>query len=232
MTRLYLTDGESRRAGEGTLLVVRPMMPQPSPHVSIHGRPLGIVWPGFHPPVTNIGIDRAPEVCPYGKPGNAVLGREAWASSKDFDGQSAGMLAESDSIWYRASIDPLTATPIQAAHGRWRPASQMPGHAVRHRLRVVKVECRQIGSVTVDETIQAGCKIYVNPEGCPPGKVRPMIAITGRFPACDFMPKGKPETWEEANYHRATYASGWMERFAKKAPWPDGWAWFVTLERT
>lgn len=237
MRRLYLSDAEARRAVDGPLLVVRPMMPQPSPHVTMGDRrPLGVVWPGTRPPVTNIGIDRAHEACPYGRPGDVLLAREAWACSQDFDGQPiAGQLADSDSIWYRASIAPREemgiATPMEASHGHWRPAPQMPAHAVRHRLRVVRVTCRPISSITEAEVGATGCPIPISTDGCPPGKGRPLLSLTGRYPAIGFMPDGPRSAWTTADYLRAIYASAWMERHGKRAAWPGAWAWFITTEK-
>ncbi len=228
--RLYLSDTESRRAGEGSLLVVRPAYFQP---LRWQGRWIigSIILPDAEL-AEHMQKTSAPSAV-----GDVVPAREAWACSKDFDGQPiAGMLAESDSIWYRASIEPLEAdgiaTPTQAAHGQWRPAPQMPGHAVRHRLRVVKVECRRVSSITEAEVLASGCLIPVSTDGCPEDKARPLLALTGRYPAMDYMPKGPRSTWTTADYLRAIYASAWMERHGKRAAWPDGWAWFVSTEAT
>ena len=251
MRRLYLSDAEARRAVDGPLLVVRPVNPQPPPPQPNGGGlsfadaldvwgprtgrrrgevfvPCGSI--GHLPSEMKSGI-RSPWAA-----GDVLLGREAWACSQDFDGQPiAGQLADSDSIWYRASIAPREemgiATPMEASHGHWRPAPQMPAHAVRHRLRVVRVTCRPISSITEAEVGATGCPIPISTDGCPPGKGRPLLSLTGRYPAIGFMPDGPRSAWTTADYLRAIYASAWMERHGKRAAWPGAWAWFITTEK-
>jgi len=141
----------------------RIMKPQPSEHVSIHGKPLGIIWPGKHPPVTN---SRDPEEwlreCPYGVAGDRLWVRETWyddferapgeANEMNIDRFDDGRV---EGIEYRATHD---CSNFEAGcpcdpegdgkRSEWRPSIFMPRWASRLTLEVIAIRVERLQDIS------------------------------------------------------------------------------------
>lgn len=142
--RLHLTDIESRQAATGQVLIARPVDITPVGSFVTHDDG-AVSW-------TEVSdIDRicvpAPKwrrAAPPWGPGAAVLGREAWAIRPD----ARGVTCSDGETIYRADD----------RHGsrRWTSSATMPDKRVRHKLRAVRAEFREIASIREREAALAG----------------------------------------------------------------------------
>jgi len=131
-----------------------------------------------------------------GKTGDRVWVRETWACSQDYDGQSvSGVICESDAIWYRASIDELTTTGIESAHGQWRPSIFLPRWASRITLDVLAVREEPLQAITEEDARAEGVELAW-PSGTESDRPLPASHLFGFRHA-----------WDKLNGKRAPWAS-------------------------
>lgn len=119
----------------------RVMKPQPCDHESIHGKPLGVLWPGKHPPATQTS-DRAEWIagCPYG-----AVGERLWVRETFISGEERG-----STVWYRAS------QKNQRINVRWSSPIHMPRWASRLTLQITELRVERLQSISDDDAQAEG----------------------------------------------------------------------------
>ena len=107
------------------------------------------------------------EVCPYGLPGDRLLGREGWRTVAEADALPPRELTPAHRVWYEA--DGLD----QAGAGRYRPGMFMPRWASRISLVVVQVRVERLQDISEADAIAEGIERYPNNPGRFLSKHRP-----------------------------------------------------------
>lgn len=133
-------------------------------------------------------------------------------------------------IWATLSDPANYAIDSRAADRRWRSAAIMPRWASRTTLRVVSVVVKRVGEVTEEEARAWGMRIPVTKDGCPKGKVAPLLTISGPIMPHEFSKKRWTD-WTEEDFYRFEFALEWQRQYRKRYPWPSTWAWGVRVER-
>lgn len=83
---------------------------------------------------------QALNMCPFGVPGDQLLGRETWAPGGTPDG--------GDGVYYRADGDPCPE--------RWRPSIHMPRWASRITLEVTERRIQRFHEITTEDIAAEG----------------------------------------------------------------------------
>lgn len=231
MKPLYLSNAEARQAATGRVLAIRPVRPQPPDGFNRLDRFVGewATWENDVPQklasgVTGLGMWTAQS--PW-KTGDVVLGREAWTARtiEQINQHVARALTSEEVkrrgwIWYRADNNLLS---------RWISAARMPDWAVRYRLRAIKIECRQLGSVTEEESrvLVPHCPVCEPPACGHWGRGAiddPLAGAAGGRPyrQCGGVCDGLTAAGQ--------FQVEWCKDRGKRVLWPDGWVWFVQFE--
>lgn len=92
-------------------------------------------------------IERA---CPYGRPGDRLWVREAWAPHPQDTG----------TVFYRATVEDEPGFPIWS--GPWRPSIHMPRWASRISLEVTGVRVERLQDISVADSIAEGLGEYAS----------------------------------------------------------------------
>lgn len=194
------------------------------------------VWPSDGPKcLMSWGRDVNPNIedavsrhSPFGQPGDLLWGRETWGTVPM---RRRGDPAQpTDEIVYRATDDLLPEDHQYV--GRWRPPIHMPRWASRLTLEVLDVRAERLQEISEVDVLAEGTQFPVDNAG------RPLLAISGRYPPCDYLPVGAidPSTLklkDQAAYIRAHFASLWDPIHAKKGfGWEaNPWVWAVSFRR-
>jgi hypothetical protein len=93
----------------------------------------------------------------------------------------------------------------------WRSPMMMPRRVSCITLEVVEVRAERLQQITMADCIAEGVKIPVTIKGCPPGKGRMLLQLTGPgphgdFAPCKYLPRREAQRTEEA-FYRAHYAA-------------------------
>ena len=164
---INLRDWEARANQAGRLkMLVRPAKPQPiSPGEGAYfdaynGGPEWTWWTPDNRQYLSQIIR-----CPYGKPGDRLRGREAWALvNADEDGiddwVDMGPIPNQLpwpgwQVWHRAGHSWAYDHPDDRGF-RWRSAITMPRWAVRNWLEITEVRCGRAQEMSEDEAVAAG----------------------------------------------------------------------------
>jgi len=175
---------------------------------------------------------------PFGGIGSRLYVKESWRTREREDGTD-GVVFKADNTFHpiddnRASADAWVAAHANGKHGdAWRPSMYMPRWASRIELEVTSVRVERLQSITQADVIAEGVKIPVAPSDTP-GKVWPMICVSGKFPSCEYMPEraSRDEPYAESDYYVAAYASLWDTINHKRAPWASNpWIWACSFRR-
>ncbi len=96
---------------------------------------------------------------PYGVPGDHLWVRETWACSQDYDDVPVkGILAASDTIWWKAAL-PTFPEGMAACHGKWRPPMFMPRFASRIILVNEGEHIERVQEITPEDAIAEGIRL-------------------------------------------------------------------------
>lgn len=92
--------------------------------------------------------------CPYGKPGDLLWIREAWAHGELYcdEGPNCGLPSH---IYYR-QIEEENGTFGGVKHWSWRPSIHMPRWASRITLEVTSVRVERVKDITLTDVIHEG----------------------------------------------------------------------------
>jgi hypothetical protein len=155
--------------------------------------------------------------CPYGKPGDRLWVREAWAIADIYDKDSGnqgqmpfelGGTTQGISIWYKAG----GGKHFKASNpGRWRSPLFMPRAASRITLEITDVRVERLQAITEADAIAEG--MYSNTMA---------LAALGLPPETPFI----------SPYHVDKYRIVWESINGKKYPWASNpWVWCVEFKR-
>lgn len=148
--------------------------------------------------------------CPYGKPGDVLIGREAWGYA---GGDEYLYQMEIGSVGYKADAE----TDIRYAGGyipggKWRSAATMPRWAARHRHVIKSVSVKRCQDVTEQEASKScepipvpGCG--VDDQWC--------HGSCKRHGHCTYLAGGRKafKAMIDARYPKAWGANLWMWRY-------------------
>jgi hypothetical protein len=103
----------------------------------------------------------ATQACPYGKPGDRLWVREAWAVEDRLDDKRPTSFSRWPT-WFRADGSYYANTPQYGFHrdaariGRWRPSIHMPRWASRISLEIVSVRVERLLEISAGDAIAEG----------------------------------------------------------------------------
>lgn len=152
----------------------RLMKPQPSP-----GQDGGHYWPcKVHQSMLHVELELqngeegweglAEAACPYGRPGDRLWVREAWATDAQVDSIAPRELSQGEPIWYPAD-DHLRQTGCSMmSRGKCRPSIHMPRWASRILLEITAVRVERLQDITDEQALAEGvavCEQDLDP-GC------------------------------------------------------------------
>lgn len=92
--------------------------------------------------------------CPYGKPGDRLVGKETWGVGRIYDGVPARDIHPGAKVAY-----PATGTYKGV---RYRPSGHMPRHFSRIHLEIVRVWVERLQDISEEDALASG---FHNPEG-------------------------------------------------------------------
>lgn len=102
--------------------------------------------------------------CPYGKPGDLLWIREAWAHGELYcdEGPNCGLPSH---IYYR-QIEEENGTFGGVKHWSWRPSVHMPRWASRITLEVTNVRVERVQDITWHDIAAEGCPPEHHMDNC------------------------------------------------------------------
>lgn len=155
-----------------------------------HTNPLGVWEPTTFGPGTDMrGVEYAEQVsiwhtrtgdvicCPYGKPGDLLWVREAWAVGKRYDEkaprelppramtvvyESGGSCANDDQDGWVGDTWPKVGEKPDWV-GRWRRGFHMPRWASRLTLRITEVRVQRLQDIGQGDACAEGCPAFTEP---------------------------------------------------------------------
>lgn len=205
---ITLANHEARRlAEEGTLLVVRPVVPQPT-----HGEPEPTYlswwsWNDTCAGTTKAALHNTLQAwSPLGAPGDVLVCKEAWCGSeKTMRGYFRADLA----YWDFAKNEPRPDMG-EPEKCHWRPASTMPAWAVRFRPVVREAGVMRVGDIPGVDAEAMG------------------LDVAAKLPA--FPPMGVDIDALVDMVGKQVLAAYWTRRF-RKYPWESNpWCWTAWVE--
>lgn len=103
------------------------------------------------------------KACPYGKPGDRLWVREAWATDFIFDDLPPCNIPEDSPLLFRADE---SATGIVAFEwGKWRPSIHMPRWASRIVLEIIAVRLERLQDISEADAEAEGMDVFQDGAG-------------------------------------------------------------------
>ncbi|MGW7235702.1 hypothetical protein ACWGIE_21310 [Pseudomonas fulva] len=96
------------------------------------------------------------DLCPYGRPGDLLWGREAWAADSQLDGIAPRELSQGEPIRYLADGAIRATGSWMIAPGRTRPSIHMPRWASRVLLEITEVRIELLQHITIGQICKEG----------------------------------------------------------------------------
>lgn len=96
--------------------------------------------------------------CPYGKPGDRLWVREAWATDAQVDAIAPRDLSQGEPIYYAADGIVRASGSHMISRGKTRPSIHMPRWASRILLEVTAVRVERLHDITDEQCIAEGCR--------------------------------------------------------------------------
>lgn len=105
-------------------------------------------------------------VCPYGRPGDRLWVREAWAADAQVNAVAPRDLSQGEPILYPADGAARQTGCAMIAPGKGRPSIHMPRWASRILLEITAVRVERLQDITPDQAIAEGvdadmCRQYL-----------------------------------------------------------------------
>lgn len=207
---ITLADHEARRIKEaGSLLVVRPVVPQPEVWEATQDEPISEFY--WEPAADDPEVDGVSDMYPYnplGAPGDVLVCKEAWRTEDVPEATYSGAAVryKADDGLHFVEFAEYEEWDRFPRNGKWRPASIMPAWAVRFRPVVREAGAMRVQDMTDDDLNAAGFPEHwtcLNPGNA-------VYAID--------------------NDHAAEFAAYWSRRF-RKYPWESNpWCWTAWVE--
>jgi hypothetical protein len=245
---ICLRDWESRTLRDlpagGTLLLLRPVVPRPPAGAQALIAADGSSDVKFvSSPCAGVGVARTPWIpCPFGAPGDVLLGKEAWTCYPT-PGCTFGeaMMGKKITLEYRAGgtqefsgghatgagmhIDwsALDFDYPPEKYGAWQPAQRLPRALVRHRPRVESVAVLPVQGLTEEQARNMRMECYRRAH-----KGRAWENLMGA--ECRAAKARDPLATEVS--WRDVLAVACNREWGKRHPWESNpWAWAVTVRR-
>lgn len=151
----------------------------------------------------------ASQFCPYGKPGDILLTREAWRTRPVYDSRAPRDIRESAPIWYEAD-----GPAPDLYNGRYRHARFMCRWMCRDRDEITAVRIERLQDISEEDAIAEGIRTMTGPRG-------------HRFENA-FHPDDYSNAWEfPSNAYRALW-----EKINGRDSWDlNPWVWVVSFRR-
>jgi len=193
-----------RLLSHGSVLVVRPVKPQPPQEYRLWGP----VFDGYAAWTTHPTQGEKGEIvemhCPLGVPGTEHWARETWRRTTPDLPNGLEYRADGLLRWFDGSDEQAAlASVTYPRDGRWRSPVIMPAWASRFsHLTVGEVRCVRLSELSADDARST------NPPDVVAHQLWPTIA--------DWHPLDAMQL-------------NWTERYGELYPWPGAWAWAVVL---
>lgn len=174
-------------------------------------------------------------LCPFGRVGDRLWGREAWAPRSDCE---PGTNKAKHYLMYRASGgDPCDPMNWHDYGKGWRPSTQMPRWASRILLEITGVSVERLQDISEDDARDEGCERLLDNEAGyterdePDWKLCPQCGGTGLYTA--YGPNGGacPDTdCNLCNTYVKRYKWLW-ESIHGEGSWADNpWVWVLKFQ--
>ena len=210
---------------------------RPGEHIAFH--------PSLNPDHYGAAAVHLAHVCPWGKPGDGLWGREAWRAARTKHGRRPAILCE-----YKAMPDIGNVVLFQGnvlpdarlLDGRWRPSIHMPRWACRIYRRVIGIKAERIQDISFRDWVA---------DAAPTGLEQEKALAT--FTGAEYQRNHWRQLWDsiyakpKARYvrlngprvvdHYVSYPWGGEPetREHRGRPWivvPNPWTWAITFELT
>lgn len=116
----------------------------------------GAGWSDRITSVTPVAGHTLAEACPYGRPGDRLWVREAWAADAQLDSIAPRDLSQGEPIFYPADGAVRQAGCAMINRGRLRPSIHMPRWVSRILLEVTAVRVERLQDITEAQAIAEG----------------------------------------------------------------------------
>lgn len=97
-----------------------------------------------------------PVVCPFGKPGDRLWVREAWAADAQVDSIAPRDLSHGEPIAYPADGSTRQTGCAMISEGRGRPSIHMPRWTSRILLEITEVRVEQLQAISIGQICKEG----------------------------------------------------------------------------
>jgi hypothetical protein len=167
--------------------------------------------------------------------GDRLWVREPFAFGRGYDADSKQGLQRlpASKVPHGVSVAFPADGPLPAWAGKPRPSIFMPRWASRIDLEVLAVHVERLQKISPADCRAEGVRQIVTTEGCPPGKAKPLVCLSGDMGT--LLVKGERksclEAYTEDDYWRHWFAVGWDELHGKGAWWRNDWVWAITYRR-
>jgi len=132
-------------------------------------------------------------VCPYGKRGERLWVREAWAADAQLDSIAPRDLSQGEPIWYPADGTTRQTGCAMISKGRGRPSIHMPRWASRILLEITDVRVERLQAISIGQICKEGLA----------RSIYEFIPVTTAFEAF-------AEVWDAINGDGAWDANPWV----------------------
>lgn len=150
--------------------------------------------------------------CPYGRVGDRLWLREAWAAQHRFDARKPSEIPAGSKVHYRATWEGPSGL-------LWRTPIYVPRWASRVTLEITDIRVQRLVDITEQDAATEGFPLP-NPQ---PGVLR-VKALDGT------VTTSRVQTWEFTA--RGSFFHTWASLNGKRAPWSsDPFVWVISFKR-
>ena len=155
---------------------------------------------GFEPAF--LALPGNADLCPYGRPGERLWVREAWAADAQLDAIAPRELSQGEPIRYSADGATRQTGCSMITPGKTRPSIHMPRWTSRILLEITEVRVERLQDITYEEAVA---------EGVHRDSACRMWAATDEGGACHKYPvPAFRDLWESINGAGAWDANPWI----------------------
>jgi hypothetical protein len=137
--------------------------------------------------------------CPYGRPGDRLWVREAWAADAQVDSVAPRDLSQGEPVWYPADGGTWQTGCSMVSKGRGRPSIHMPRWASRILLEITDVRVERLQDISRYDIRAEGLE-------CPLELAGDDVSLNYR----DWYPAAWRELWSLINGAESWNANPWV----------------------
>ncbi|WP_095158349.1 hypothetical protein [Pseudomonas sp. Irchel 3E13] len=157
---------------------------------------------------------------PYGRPGDRLWGREAWAADQQLDGVAPRDMSHGEPIVYLADNALRQTGCAMITKGKTRPSIHMPRWASRIELEVTERRIERLQAITEDQAIAEGLVVT--------GEVNGRVLYSASTPAP--IPAGTQQVFTPSGTDAiSAFRQLWESTGGDWASNP--WVWVVEFKR-